>query len=62
VVVKKFLKINLNTNDLNRAAQKVEALNKQHEALWTAMRGNKAISLSVMKEWLDKVVLPTALL
>ena len=39
----KILKINLNTNDLNRAAKKVEALNKQHEAQWEAMRGNKSL-------------------
>jgi len=40
----KILKVNLNTNDLNRAAKKVEALNKQHEAQWEAMRGNRTLT------------------
>jgi hypothetical protein len=41
------LKINLNTNDLSKAARLVARYNQQHEAIWEAMRGNIALNLSI---------------
>lgn len=55
----KVIKVNLNTTDLHRAAQQVERLNKQFEAEWEAMRGNKRLTpanvrtqaLLLLKKW-----------
>lgn len=45
-----LLKVNLKTNDLNRAAKMVERLNQQHEAQWEAMRGNKALTPAIIRD------------
>lgn len=46
----KLLKINLNTNDLNKAAKQVESLNRQHEATWEAMRGNQEVTPANLRQ------------
>lgn len=46
----KLIKINLNTNDLNKAAKLVERLNREHEALWDSMRGNAKVTPASIKE------------